>query len=295
MTEITAWPAPAKLNLFLHITGRRPDGYHDLQTVFQFLELCDHIRFRVRHDSTIQLRTRMQHVAPEQNLVMRAARRLQTETDVCLGVDIELEKHLPMGGGLGGGSSDAATTLVALNHLWNLNLSIDRLACLGLELGADVPVFVKGVAAWGEGVGEHLTPVLLDEPWYLIVVPGCHVSTAAIFADPELTRHTAPMTIPSPLLEPRPEDAPSAVVALMAGTRNDCEPVVRRQHTAVDDALRWLDGIAPARMTGTGSCVFAALTCEDAAREAHRRMPEGWWGFVSRGRNHSPLQASGIG
>ena len=295
MTGFTAWPAPAKLNLFLHIIDRRPDGYHDLQTVFQFLELCDTVRFRVRNDPLIQLRTRLQQVASDQNLVVRAARRLQMETDASLGVDIELEKHLPMGGGLGGGSSDAATTLVALNRLWNLNLSMDRLARLGLELGADVPVFVNGLAAWGEGVGEHLTPIALDEPWYLVLVPGCHVSTAAIFADPELTRHTAAMTIPSPLLEPRPDGASSAVVELMASTRNDCEPVVRRQHAAVDEAVRWLKRIAPARMTGTGACVFAAFASQDAAREAYRRIPEGWSGFVSRGRNRSPLYASGIG
>ena len=286
---MTVWPAPGKLNLFLHITGRRADGYHDLQTVFQFLDYGDRLRLTVRRDTAVRLHTRLHGVAPEQNLAVRAARRLQAETGVALGVDIELEKRLPLGGGLGGGSSDAATTLVALNRLWNLDLSREQLASLGLELGADVPVFIKGQAAWGEGVGERLTPVALDEPWYLVVSPACQVSTAGIFADPELTRHTAPMTIPAPLLGPRPPDASSAVVELMANTRNDCEPVVRHQYTAVDEALRWLGAIAPARMTGTGACVFAVFTSEEAARETHGQMPEVWSGFVSKGRNHSSL------
>lgn len=289
------WPAPGKLNLFLHITGRRPDGYHNLQTVFQFLEWADQIRLAVRHDPLIRLRCPLHEVPPEQNLVVRAARRLQAKTGVSLGADIELEKRLPIGGGLGGGSSDAATTLVALNRLWNLDLTTDQLMGLGLELGADVPVFIEGQAAWGEGVGERLSPVVLDEPWYLVVNPGCHVSTAAIFADPELTRHTARMTIPAPLLGPRPRDASSAVVELMANTRNDCEPVVRHQYTAVDEALGWLAAIAPARMTGTGGCVFAPFSSEEAAREAHGQLPEDWSGFVSRGRNHSSLKAFGTG
>ena len=290
-----AWPAPGKLNLFLHVTGRRADGYHNLQTVFQFLEIGDRIRLAVRRDGRIRLTTPLHQVAAEQNLVVRAARRLQAAAGVSLGVDIELEKHLPVGGGLGGGSSDAATTLVALNRLWALDLPKNRLADLGLELGADVPVFVQGRAAWGEGVGERLSPVVLDEPWYLVVNPGCQVSTAAIFAAPELTRHTAPMTIPAPLLGPRPQGASSAVRELMANTRNDCEPVVRHQYTAVDEALRWLAAIAPARMTGTGACVFAAFSSEQAAREAHEQLPDCWSGFVSRGRNHSSLHDADSG
>ncbi len=292
---MTVWPAPGKLNLFLHITGRRADGYHDLQTAFQFLDYGDRLRLSVRQDPAVRLHSPLEQVPPEQNLAVRAALRLQAETGVSLGADIELEKRLPLGGGLGGGSSDAATTLVALNRLWDLNLSTEQLASLGLELGADVPVFVKGQAAWGEGVGERLTPVALDEPWYLVVNPDCQISTAAVFAAPELTRHTAPMTIPAPLLGPRPRGASSAVVELMANTRNDCEPVVRHQYTAVDEALRWLGAIAPARMTGTGACVFAVFTSKEAAREAHGQMPQSWSGFVSKGRNHSSLFDAGTG
>ncbi len=292
---MTVWPAPAKLNLFLHITGRRSDGYHELQTVFQFLDHGDRIVLTVRRDPAIRLQTPVAQVAAEDNLVVRAARRLQAEAGVSFGVDIELEKRLPVGGGLGGGSSDAATTLVALNRLWDLGWARERLAALGLELGADVPVFVRGRAAWGEGVGERLSPVVLDEPWYLIVDPGCQVSTGAVFADPELTRHTAPMTIPAPLLESRPSGTSSAVLELMGNTRNDCEPVVRHQYTAVDEALRWLATIAPARMSGTGACVFGVFSSEQAARDAHGRLPKRWSGFVSRGRNLSSLYDSDSG
>ncbi len=289
------WPAPGKLNLFLHITGRRGDGYHSLQTVFQFLDRGDRLWFRLRDDRQVRLQTPLTGVKAEQNLVVRAALRLQAETQVSRGGDIELEKRLPMGGGLGGGSSDAATTLVALNHLWDLNLPADRLAALGLELGADVPVFVRGEAAWAEGVGEHLTPVKLDEPWYLVLDPGCHISTARIFSSAELTRNTPPMTIPAHLLAPRGNIGSSAISELMAGTRNDCEPVVRQRYAAVHEALRWLAAFGPARMTGTGCCVFAPFSSEAAALEVRSALPPGWTGFVARGTNRSTLYAARSG
>ena len=268
------WPAPAKLNLFLHITGRRADDFHLLQTVFQFLDYADVLHFTVRTDGAVRRLSELPGVAAEGDLVVRAARLLQTETGCRLGADIRLEKRLPMGGGLGGGSSDAATTLVALNALWQLRLPVERLAALGLTLGADVPVFVRGQAAWAEGVGERLEPVDLPEPWYLVLVPPVGVSTAAVFGAPELTRDCPPITIRD----------------FLAGIgRNVCEPVVRARFPAVAAALDWLAHFAPARMTGTGCCVFAAFAVESAAREVAAQLPAGWHGFVARGCNRSPL------
>jgi len=195
-----SWPAPAKLNLLLRIVGRRADGYHLLQTVFQFVDLCDQLTFDVRTDGVIKRVTPLEEVPEEQDLVVRAARLLQQEIGTGLGAEIALDKRLPMGGGLGGGSSDAATTLVALNTLWNAELTEDQLAALGIKLGADVPVFVRGYAAWAEGVGEALTPIDLPEPWYLILVPPCHVSTAEIFSDPALKKDASPITMDDFLL-----------------------------------------------------------------------------------------------
>lgn len=269
-----SWPAPAKLNLFLHVLGRRDDGYHRLQTVFQFLDYGDAIDVAVRDDGQIR-RIRPLHGVPEdRDLTLRAARLLQQHSGIRQGADISLDKRLPMGGGLGGGSSDAATVLVALNHLWRLGWSTDRLAVLALTLGADVPVFVAGQAAWAEGVGEQLTPVTLPEPWYLILCPAVTVSTAEVFSAPELTRNTRPITISD----------------FLAGrARNDCEPLVRRRYPAVDEALGWLSRYGAARMTGTGACVFAAFESAAQAHATRRNLPPGWNGFVGRGCNRSPL------
>ncbi|MEW6352671.1 MAG: 4-(cytidine 5'-diphospho)-2-C-methyl-D-erythritol kinase [Pseudomonadota bacterium] len=276
------WPAPGKLNLFLHVTGRRADGYHTLQTVFQFIDYGDTLEFASRADGVIRDVRPLPGVAPEDNLVVRAARALQAAAGVAQGADITLTKRLPLGGGLGGGSSDAATTLVALNELWGAGLSLDELAALGLRLGADVPVFVRGQAAWAEGVGEQLTPVTLDEPWYAVVTPPCRVSTQAIFNAPDLTRDTPPIKI-------------ADFLAGFAG--NDCELAVTRRYPEVAQALRWLGKYAPSRMTGTGGCVFAPFKDEAAARAAIRQLaevwPAGWRGFAARGLNRSPLHGMG--
>lgn len=265
------WLAPAKLNLFLHITGRRADGYHRLQTVFQFLDFGDRLRFAVREDGRIRLRTPLPGVPPERDLSVRAARLLQAASGTPLGVDITLDKRLPLGGGLGGGSSDAATTLVALNRLWGTGLDAAALAELGLRLGADVPVFVRGRAAWAEGVGERLTPVDLPEPWYLVLCPPVHVSTAEVFSAPQLQRDCPPITIRD-FLAGRP-------------TRNVCEPVVRARHPEVAAALEALSAFGEARMTGTGACGFVAFERQTQARDALAALEARWPGFVARGMN----------
>jgi 4-diphosphocytidyl-2-C-methyl-D-erythritol kinase len=272
-----AWPAPGKLNLFLHVVGRRDDGYHLLQTAFQFIDLADEIRFFRRPDGVIERLGDVPGVAPEADLTVRAARRLASRAAVGLpGVAIKVTKRLPMQGGVGGGSSDAATVLVALNELWGLGLDDGELAGIGLELGADVPVFVRGRAAWAEGVGEQLTAVDFPEHIYLLVRPDATVSTADVFKAPELTRDSPAITIRG---------------FLMAGGRNDCEPVVRKRFPAVAEALDWLGRIAPARLTGTGSCVYAAMPDEAGARAALNQLPARWSGYVVRGMNRSPLVA----
>ncbi len=269
------WPAPAKLNLFLHITGRRADGYHLLQTVFQFLDRCDLLRFEPRGDSELRLHANLPGVAAEDNLIIRAAQRLREHVGSRQGAEIFLDKRLPAGGGLGGGSSDAATTLHALNLLWGLDLDEDVLADIGIGLGADVPVFVRGRAAWAEGVGEKLTPVDPPEPWYAVLVPDCAVSTAAVFQDPELTRDTPPTTIPA---------------FSFRGGRNDCESVVRARFPVVGQALDALSAHGQARLTGTGACVFAAFDERESAMAALLACERaGWQGFVARGCNCSPL------
>ena len=234
----TRWPAPAKLNLFLHVNGRRPDGYHELQTLFIFLNHGDWLEFEVIPDSdTLTLSPAIPGVPDEQNLIIRAARLLQAKLPNPPGAQIRLEKVLPMGGGIGGGSSDAATTLVALNHLWQAGLDEDELAALGVQLGADVPVFVRGRAAFAEGVGERLQPVELPESWYLVLKPDCHVATAVVFQDPDLPRATQKMALHN----------------LMEGEwKNDCEALVKKRHPEVANALGWLLEYAPSRMTGTG-------------------------------------------
>ena len=278
MSPALPWPAPAKLNLFLHILGRRPDGYHELQTCFQFVDLCDEISLEVRADGRIRRVAAIADVAEEADLCVRAARALQSAAGCALGADISVLKRIPMGGGLGGGSSDAATCLVALNHLWQLSWPIDDLAALGLKLGADVPVFVRGRAAWAEGIGERLTPLYPpcapSETNYLILKPNIGVSTAEVFQDIELTRNSAPITIHG---------------FLASGGRNDCLSVVRRRYPEVARALDWLSGFGPARLTGTGACVFLACEMPARGREILRELPPGWDGFLVRGLNDSPL------
>jgi len=268
------WPAPAKLNLFLQVTGRRPDGFHELQTVFQIIDLCDSLDFEVRDDGLVKRVAGSAAVAPEEDLVVRAARLLQRRGAVEHGVRIAVRKRIPLQGGLGGGSSDAATTLVALNELWGTGLGVDELAALGLQLGADVPVFVRGHSAWGEGVGEELVPIDLPQRWFAVIRPPVAVSTAEVFQAPDLTRNSPKITIRG---------------FLQAGGRNDCEPVVTARYPEVRQALDWLGQFGEARMTGTGSCVFASFVAQDEAARALRGMAGDWQGFVARGLAVSPL------
>ncbi len=265
-------PAPAKLNLFLHVTGRRDDGYHQLQTLFQLLDHGDLLHFSPRQRNGVSLRiadTPQGRKLPRgDNLIQRAADALARESGCKAGADIELEKRLPVGGGLGGGSSNAAAALLALNRLWKLDLSIDALCRIGLRLGADLPVFLRGHSAWGEGIGEILTPVELPERWYLVVTPACEVSTAAVFRDENLTRNSANIRIAD----------------FLAGScRNDCEPVTRRLYPAVDEALTWLGRFGAARMSGTGASVFIEIAGEAAAEGILAQLPSGWTGFAARG------------
>jgi len=269
------WPAPAKLNLFLQITGRRADGYHELQTVFQFLDIADRLWFEVVDGGVISLEGGLPDVPPEQDLIVRAAQSLACHTKCGKGVRMRVDKRLPAGAGLGGGSSDAATTLVALNALWDLGLDVDELAGLGLQLGADVPVFVRGFAAWAEGVGERLTPLAdLPEPWYLVLNPAVKVATAGIYSDPRLTRNAPPLKIPA--------------FVSGAGT-NHLQEVVVRRYPEVGNALKWLEKYRPARLTGSGSCVFAACRDRQQAESILQQVPAPWTGLLARGRNRSPL------
>jgi 4-diphosphocytidyl-2-C-methyl-D-erythritol kinase len=274
-----AWPAPAKLNLFLHVTGRRADGYHSLQTVFQLLDYCDEILIEPTGDGRIRRLEGAPGVLPGEDLVVRAAVALKAASGSAQGAEIRVRKQVPLGGGLGGGSSNAATVLVALNRLWELNWTTERLASLGLTLGADVPLFVHGRSAWAEGIGERLTPIALPPAWYLVICPDCRVSTTAVFSDPELTRNSPETTISG---------------FLSAGGRNDCERVVRLRYPAVGAALDWLTARSngrPARLTGTGSCVFAAFDSATAAEARLEDLPHRWTGFVARGLAESPLLA----
>jgi 4-diphosphocytidyl-2-C-methyl-D-erythritol kinase len=268
------WPAPAKLNLFLHITGRRADGYHLLQTVFQFLDYGDELDIRPRADGQIRRLSKLEGVSEQDDLVVRAARLLQEETGTSQGADIEVLKRLPMGGGLGGGSSDAATTLVALNALWQAGLSQSGLAALGLSLGADVPIFIHGHAAWAEGIGELIEPVDLEEPWFVVLKPPVSVPTGPIFRATELTRDCPPIKICD---------------FLSGGGSNVFEPVVRGRYPEVGQVIDWLSEFSPARMTGSGSCVFAAFPDRASAAKVFQQAPEEWQGFIARGRNRSPL------
>lgn len=282
--------APAKLNLFLHVTGRRADGYHELQTVFQLVDLHDSIDIEMTDGDGIERVSELPGVAAEQDLVVRAARALQAaawpeaserpegsarpENSARRGARITVHKRIPMGGGLGGGSSDAATTLVALNKLWRTGFDLSRLAAIGGHLGADVPVFVLGRSAWAVGVGEQLTPVDLPDRWFVIIHPGVSVPTADVFQAPELTRNSPVITIRA---------------LAQAGGRNDCEPVVRKRYPAVAEALDWLSQFSAARLTGTGSCVFAAFERAIDAERVAARVPDEWRSFVARGLAESPL------
>jgi len=269
-----SWPSPAKINLFLHITGQRKDGYHLLQTAVQFLEYGDTLQFDITDQPDICLLTPIDGVSNDDNLIIRAAKKLQAIADVHQGVQISIDKQLPMGGGLGGGSSNAATTLVALNQLWKCHLPREVLAKIGLELGADVPVFIAGHASWAEGVGEKLTAIFPPEPWYVVVIPDCHVSTAKIFSSPELTRDCEPITISR---------------FLSGQGRNIFEDVVKKNYPSVAAAYDWLARYAEPKMTGTGACLFAAFENQQQAQQLLEKLPEVWQGFVAKGCNQSLL------
>ena len=273
------WPAPAKLNLCLHVTGRRADGYHLLQTVFRFIDFGDTLRIGVRADGRIVRGTEIPGLAADDDLTVRAARLLQQAAGTALGADIALDKKLPMGGGLGGGSSDAASVLIALNRLWKLDWPRDRLQSLALQLGADVPVFIFGESALATGIGEQFTPLKLPPAWYVVLQPPVAVATARIFQDPDLIRNSIPLTIPP--------------FSFAAG-RNDLEAVVCRHYPEVAQHLAWLRQFSNPRMTGSGACVFAEFDNETAARAVAGKLPPTMRGVVTRGLDRHPLQAMGM-
>lgn len=267
-------PAPAKLNLFLHIVGRRADGYHELQTLFQFIDWCDVLTFTDQPGDQISFYCQQSELNNADNLVVKAAQLLQERLEVPRGVRIDLEKYLPMGGGLGGGSSDAATTLLGLRQLWQVPICDDELATLALQLGADVPVFVRGHAAFAEGVGERLTPASPESPWYLVVHPNIHMSTAELFQHPKLVRDTQPIEMRN---------------WHWSNTFNAFEPVVRERYPEVANAMDWLLKYAPTRLTGTGACFFARFDSQELAREALTQLPSHCTGVIARGLNESPV------
>lgn len=273
-SSLTWWPSPAKLNLFLHILGRQPNGYHQLQTLFQILDKGDQLAFDITDSRAITLTVSLPGVPDEDNLIIMAARALQAHTGINKGAVITLDKKLFMGGGIGGGSSNAATTLVALNHLWECGLSKAELGKIGLTLGADVPIFVHGETAFASGVGEHLQSVSLPENWYLVVNPGIHVSTAEVFSLSALPRNTKAIEWDHYQFD---------------NTHNDCQEIVCERHPEVAKILQWLVHYAPSRMTGTGACVFATFTDQKTARQVQERLPDHWQSFVARGVNQSPL------
>lgn len=277
MTTLYRLPAPAKLNLFLHITGQRADGYHNLQTLFQFLEHSDTLTFEITKTPKISLLTAFEGVQEQDNLIYRAAKLLQESASCQLGVNISIDKILPMGGGLGGGSSNAATVLVALNKLWQINYSTQELADLGLKLGADVPIFVHGNAAFAEGVGEVISPATPEEHWYLVSKPNVSISTAKVFTAPDLTRNT-------PVIDKDNYQ--------LAECHNDCQDWVINHYPEVANLLAWLVEYAPSQMTGTGACVFSQFSCEQEARYIQSKLPEGIESFVAKGANTSPLMTA---
>ncbi len=281
--QLLACPAPAKLNLFLHIIGRRADGYHLLQSVFQLIDRSDYLDFVIRNDGVIHRLNEVHGVPAEQDLVIRAAKLLQTHCQTRLGADIRLTKHLPMGGGLGGGSSDAATTLLALNHLWNCQLSRQELMVLGLQLGADVPFFLCGANAFVEGIGEQIQTISTKEQWFVIIEPGVHVPTPSIFSAKELTRDTKVVRI---------TDFPDATNATW---KNDLQAVACTLHGEIKDAIDWLSqfelsaGLASAKMTGSGSCVFCSFDDEDSAKKICAQVPKQWKSWVAKSLQQHPM------
>ncbi len=287
----TPWPAPAKLNLFLHITGQRDDGYHELQTVFQLLNYGDWLWFTLLKSQDI-LRDGNIQVEPEQDLIVRAAQLLKERGAYSGGVNIKIDKRLPIGAGVGGGSSDAATTLVALNSIWNIGLTNDELMALGSELGADVPVFVQGKSAWAEGVGDILTPVELNQCWCLVVSPKVQVSTQEIFSSSQLTRDSRPRKIASFLGSHYAQcsQQPQASVST-SEFRNDCTSVVTKLYPEIQKVLDWLGPYAQAKMTGTGASVFALFEKQQQARDISAALPDKWTSFVAKAVNQSPLLA----
>ncbi|MCG9597207.1 4-(cytidine 5'-diphospho)-2-C-methyl-D-erythritol kinase [Vibrio sp. Isolate25] len=274
ISETTHWPSPAKLNLFLYITGRRENGYHELQTLFQFIDFGDDISIRANETGSITLTPELPGLPLEDNLIWKAAMALKNKTGCAYGADISLNKRLPMGGGIGGGSSNAATVLVALNHLWQTHLTEQELADIGLKLGADVPVFAQGFAAFAEGVGEELTQAEPEEKWYLVVRPNVAIATVDIFTHPDLTRNTPKRDLATLL------DSPY---------ENDCEKIVRMLYPEVDKQLSWLLQYAPSRLTGTGSCVFAEFSSQNEANEVLEKVPDNVSAFIAKGKNISPL------
>lgn len=267
--------APAKLNLFLHINGRLPNGYHELETLFVFLDYGDRLHFKRTDDGAITLKTQIDGLPDEENLIYKAANALKLATNTAFGAEISFDKHLPSGGGVGGGSSDAATALLALNTLWQLALPLEKLAEIGVALGADVPVFVNGQAAIAQGVGEKLAPVNLPETWYLVVHPNVHISTGVIFNNANLPRNTPKLS----------GDWQSSQ------HRNDCEELVKKHYPEVEKTLNWLLKYGPSRMTGTGACCFVSFETQHAALEALKSLPETWQGFVARSTNISPAHS----
>jgi len=268
------WPAPAKLNLFLHVIGKRVDGYHLLQTVFQFIELTDKINFTILESGLIKRSSHSSFIDENNDLVIKAAQKIKEISGSKLGVDISIEKNIPIGGGLGGGSSNAATTLVVLNELWQTGLSTKELTKIGLSLGADIPFFIHGSAAWAEGIGEKLDSIELDECFYLVIYPGCSISTKSVFEASDLTRNTPRITIRD---------------FYKGRVKNDCESYIRNHYSNIAEALDWLEGYAPSKLTGTGACLFAQFSDEKKANKVKNKLPEKWQGFVTKGINKSPL------
>lgn len=280
------FPSPAKLNLFLHVIKQRKDGYHELETLFQFLDHSDTITITITDSSEISLLTPIEGVNNEDNLIVKAAKLLQTylatqRNNTLLGAKISINKILPMGGGLGGGSSNAATILLALNALWKTNVPTEELTKLGLSLGADVPIFIQGFAAFAQGIGEKLTPVYPDEPWYLISKPSCSISTASVFKSKDLPRNTKKIKLINEDINPWIADL----------YHNDCQTMVIKHYPEVANLLAWLIECAPSRMTGTGACIFSRFSSQQQACELQAKLPKGVSSFVARGLNKSPLLA----
>ena len=267
-------PSPAKINLFLHITGQRSDGYHNLQTLFQLLDFGDKLVFRSNRSGNIKINGNIDGVDEKNNLIFHAATLLQKSTGCDLGCTIDLTKNLPMGAGLGGGSSNAATTLVGLNALWKCGLTANQLSDLGKTLGADVPVFVHGESAFAEGIGDILTPLTLPQRWFLVITPNCHVSTREVFSNPQLTRNSSPIKIRA-----------------LSGVeyRNDCQDVVSKLYPAVGTVLQWVENFSAPLMTGTGASVFCSFDSKSEAQHVLSKLPKQWTGFVAKGVNRSPV------